>query len=270
MITRKEIESVLREYHENIICYFPRYKIHFPSERHVKSDIEYRFREFKTIRKYFTKQAPAKIIDIGTAYGQIMYYFYKNGHQVFGIDDDFNGTYKNGYEDEHFSFAEKKYCALEKDLFPYINNTFDLATCLNTIEHVTCSPMSLLKEIYRVLKKGGLAFISNPNVAELGKRISFLLKGKSPYWDIKEFFETKPEYFIHHYREYTRKELMFMMKSVGFSLIDSGFYDLEYYRWIAKSPKINLFRRMVEILLYRPVRLLFKPLQSSTFVVGKK
>jgi SAM-dependent methyltransferase len=270
MISKEEVSSNVLEYHEAIISRFPRYRTHYPSERHLWADIQYRFEEFNTILKYFTVPSPAKVLDIGTGYGQVMYLFHKKGYEVCGVDDDLNGTFGDGHEDEHFPFAEKKYRSLEKGDFPYVENTFDLVTCLNTIEHIPCSPKHLLKEIYRVLKNGGVAFISEPNVAVLGRRLSFLMKGKSPYWDIKNFFETEPGYFTGHYREYTRQELQYMMESVGLKIIDSGYYDLEYYKWLAGCHELGIMRRMIERLFFRPIRRVFPPLQSQAFVVARK
>lgn len=270
MISKKEISSIVLEYHETIISRFPRYGIHFPSERHLWADIQYRFEEFNTILKYFTRPSPTKVLDVGTGYGQVMYLFYKRGYEVCGVDDDFNGTRSESHEDEHLPFAEKKYCSLEKGDFPYVANTFDLVTCLNTIEHIQCSPKQFLEGIYRVLRNGGVAFISQPNLAVLGKRLSFFIKGKSPFWDIKAFFETRPECFTGHYREYTRQELQYMIESVGFKIIDSGYYDLEYYKWIAGCHEFGMMRRMIERLLFRPIRHVFRPLQSQAFVVARK
>jgi SAM-dependent methyltransferase len=270
MINKKELASIILEYHETIISQFPEYKTHYPSQRDLWADIEYRFEEFSTILKYFTLLPPARILDVGTGYGQVMYYFFKKGYEVYGVDDDFNRTRRDGYEDEHFPFAEKKYCSLEKEDLPYVEGTFDLVTCLNTIEHIPCSPRDLLKEIYRVLKNGGLAFISQPNLAELGKRLSFLIKGKSPCWDIKDFFETEPEYFAGHYREYTLRELEYMMRSAGFKIVDSGYYDLEYYKWIARDHQKSKTKRIIMRLLFRPIRHIFCPLRSQVFVAVRK
>jgi SAM-dependent methyltransferase len=270
MVNKKEVATIILEYHKSVISHFPQYKKHYPSTRDISADSQYRFEELNTILRYFTMPSPAKILDVGTGYGQVLYYFYKKGNEVYGIEDDSGGTVSDGNEGEYFPFAEKRYCSLEKGDFGYAENTFDLVTCLNTIEHMPCSPKELLKEIHRVLKNGGFAYISSPNVAVLGKRISFLIKGKSPYWDIKDYFDIEPESFGSHYREYTLRELQYMAKSVGFGMIASGYYDLEYYRWIAGSYQGNVIRRMIERLLFRPLRIAFSPLRSSTFVVVRK
>jgi SAM-dependent methyltransferase len=270
MISKEEVSSDVLEYHQTVISRFPGYGMHFPSRRHLWADVQYRFEEFNTILKYFTVPSPAKVLDVGTGYGQVMYLFHKKGYEVCGLDDDFNGTRSESHEDGHFPFAEKKYCGLEKEDLPYAENTFDLVTCLNTIEHIPCSPRKLLKEIHRVLKNGGVAYISQPNVAVLGRRLSFFVKGKSPYWDIKDFFETEPGYFTGHSREYTRRELLYMIGSVGFKIIDSGYYDLEYYKWIARCHELGMMRRVIERLFFRPIRRVLPPLQSQAFVVASK
>jgi len=269
-LNKKEVVSIIREYHENIIRYFPRYKLHFPNSMCLWSDIEYRYREIKTILEYFTLPPPAKVLDVGTGYGQVMYFFKKKGYEVCGVDDDWGGRYKNGKEDEKIPYIEKMHCGLEKGIFPFPSHTFDLVTCLNTIEHIPCSPKKILRETFKVMKKSGIVFISQPNIAEIGKRVSFFVKGKSPYCDITNWFNVPPEDFTGHSREYTKRELNYMIQKVGFENLDSGFYDLEYYKWLAIRKQFPFVRRMLERLCYRPFRIMFPPLRSQVFVVGRR
>ena len=44
---------------------------------------------------------------------------------------------------------------------PLDDNQFDYVTCLETLEHVE-KPQDLVREIYRILKPGGLAFLTTP------------------------------------------------------------------------------------------------------------
>ena len=46
---------------------------------------------------------------------------------------------------------------IERDAFPYPDNTFDLVTWCEVIEHLTLNPVWALSEIHRVLKPGGAA-----------------------------------------------------------------------------------------------------------------
>lgn len=65
---------------------------------------------------------------------------------------------------------------LNRAPLPYPENRFALVTCVETIEHVE-NFRALLREIHRVLKPGGLAVISTPNVLNLRSRFRYLSSG---------------------------------------------------------------------------------------------
>ncbi|HEX6975275.1 MAG TPA: methyltransferase domain-containing protein [Vicinamibacterales bacterium] len=62
---------------------------------------------------------------------------------------------------------------------PYADATFDRALCLDVLEHLTFDEQPVaLAELFRVLKPGGLLFVSVPNLAHLQSRAHFLLQGR--------------------------------------------------------------------------------------------
>lgn len=65
---------------------------------------------------------------------------------------------------------------------PFVNDSFDAITMLHVLEHIKDGG-GALKEIYRVLKKGGSAIIVTPNNNRLTKVYSFIVNfvKKSPY-----------------------------------------------------------------------------------------
>jgi SAM-dependent methyltransferase len=62
---------------------------------------------------------------------------------------------------------------------PHEAGTFDRATCLDVLEHLTFAeqPMAL-GELFRVIKPGGELLVSVPNLAHLQSRVHFLLQGR--------------------------------------------------------------------------------------------
>jgi ubiquinone/menaquinone biosynthesis C-methylase UbiE len=58
--------------------------------------------------------------------------------------------------------ANLSFMVLDGTRLPFENNYFDRIVSFETIEHTT-EYMAMLKEFYRVLKPGGIAFISTPN-----------------------------------------------------------------------------------------------------------
>ena len=62
---------------------------------------------------------------------------------------------------------------------PYAAGTFDQVLCLDVLEHLTFPEQPVaVGELFRVLRPGGGALISVPNLAHLQSRIHFLLLGR--------------------------------------------------------------------------------------------
>lgn len=60
---------------------------------------------------------------------------------------------------------------------PFKNGQFDSVLCIAVLEHVF-DPIFLIKEINRVLKKGGALVVEVPNLAFLPRRLTLLLGGR--------------------------------------------------------------------------------------------
>ena len=123
--------------------------------------------------------------------------------------------------------------SLESANFPFEDGKFDFVTSLDVIEHLPASPRHFLQEIYRVLKPKGVLFLSNPNPASLYNCIR-LSVGKSVYDPISEYFNASSHgeegEFSGHWREYTLKELEYMVKAVGFKIEKKGHRTTEIGR----------------------------------------
>ncbi len=65
---------------------------------------------------------------------------------------------------------------LNTEPLPYGDNEFDLVTCTEVIEHIEHYRRTI-REIYRVLRPGGILVLSTPNVLSLRSRIRYLLFG---------------------------------------------------------------------------------------------
>jgi SAM-dependent methyltransferase len=62
---------------------------------------------------------------------------------------------------------------------PYADASFDQVLCLDVLEHLTFPEQPVaVAELFRVLKPGGGALISVPNLAHLQSRVHFLLLGR--------------------------------------------------------------------------------------------
>ena len=65
---------------------------------------------------------------------------------------------------------------LSNDGLPFQDESFDLVTCTEVIEHLEHYRYTL-REMYRVLKPGGTLVLSTPNILNLKSRIRFLISG---------------------------------------------------------------------------------------------
>jgi len=90
---------------------------------------------------------------------------------------------------------------------PYKDNSYDLVTCCEVLEHVD-DPELGIKELYRILKKGGYGVLSVPN--EPIWRLSNMLRGSY----LKDFGNTPG-----HINHWSSKEFKQVIMDNGFEVI---------------------------------------------------
>jgi SAM-dependent methyltransferase len=109
-------------------------------------------------------------------------------------------------------------CNVEKDRFPFLDESFQFVFFFEVLEHLYHNPLHTFLEINRVLKKGGLLFISTPNKDSLIRKVySFLSK-------YKEIYESPFELYRYislggrpgHFRLYNRLEIEEFLINTGF------------------------------------------------------
>jgi SAM-dependent methyltransferase len=112
---------------------------------------------------------------------------------------------------------------------PFSDNYFSLVTLLAVVEHLSSSPLSLLKETKRILEEDGYLIMDTPNVCSMTKRISFLLHGNPPYPDIEDFlFSETP--FTGHSREYSEKDVIKLLGHSGFEIAALTQFNIGTFR----------------------------------------
>lgn len=127
---------------------------------------DWRTEEFqKVIQKINTlKSPPGKFLDIGCAAGYLLDAAKDAGWKPYGVEISKQAS----------DFAKNKlklnvFCGELKDA-GFADNFFDVVTMVDTIEHMT-DPKSELREVSRILKKGGLLLVDTPNISSLGFKI---------------------------------------------------------------------------------------------------
>lgn len=127
----------------------------------------------------------------------------------------------------------------ERDRFPYGDNTFDLVTWCEVIEHLTENPVHTLSEIHRVLKPGGSLVLSTPNASRADSIVN-LLMGRNIY---DPYHLGAPLKGSRHSREYTLPELRELLEGCGFKIARARDIDIypsmdrrrRAFRWLMNN-----------------------------------
>ena len=190
---------------------------------------------------YLSKIKKSDLVsDLGCHNGQHTLKTAKSCQRITGLDKDLDQLKiaKASAVDNNISNAIFKQHNLEKKL-PLKSNSFDKVLCLDVLEHIV-NRKQLLKEIKRVLKPNGLAFIAIPNTATSWKKLQKKV-GLNYYAD--------PDHKI----EYSEKQVKKILTQSGFQITSFepvvydtpwvGFFDLlggfslKVYATIAKIKK---------------------------------
>ena len=148
-------------------------------------------KKLKIVKEFLDKECKGKrILDVGCGEGILVEEYRKKGYDIEGVDPN--------YESDFVKIGEVT------DL-EYEDNSFDVILLLDVLEHIPYDKQYIaLKEIKRVLKKGGLFLMSVPNLAAFSSRIKFLIFGKLSRAD-KDFnhvgerpFEEYKELLVKH------------------------------------------------------------------------
>ena len=119
---------------------------------------------------------PSNILDVGSGDGSrtliVANYFSIRPNNIYGID------YEDKYIIETGKLFNAKKIDLESGLLPYQDETFDLVTCNQVLEHLK-NYSKVIDEVIRVSKKGAYIVFGIPNLAHLINRM-YLLLGVQP------------------------------------------------------------------------------------------
>jgi len=133
--------------------------------------------DISKVSDFFKKQKVKKVLDLGCGAGRNLIYLLEKGFDVYGID----------YAPEGLRIIksrlkkEKRKCSLKlSNVFnnlPYENNFFDAMISVQVLQHGKINKIkSAIKEIERVLKPGGLLFITLSGRISMGKVRPYLIK----------------------------------------------------------------------------------------------
>jgi len=181
------------------------------------------------------------LLDIGCAQGFFLYNASKAGYTTKGIEisqDAAEYAVKEfGLDVEAKSFEELR--------FP--ENHFDVVTLWQVLEHVPY-PLTVLQEVHRILKPGGLLVVSTPDIGGIPAKIL-----RKKWWDIKRL----------HINQFTKKTLTDILQNGGFKNISS----VSYRGFLSLSILITMMLKYLDA--YERLKALFNPDSISGKVMNK-
>ena len=211
-----------------------------PKGEYMRSDPN-DFRAIK-VRKIFNQIKDSKILDVCCADGALLRPFTRQ-NQIYGIDYSPNIAEAEGYK-------EVKNANLEHESLPYAADFFDVVFAGECIEHIA-NTQHVLKEINRVLKKGGLFVLTTPNCRTIQTLILLALFNlPSP---------AAAHYKSAHVRDWTTKLLHRVLEEHHFEVQSMIGTDLT--GWL---PKIGAFKTCSGLATHIP------SLSSQVIVTCKK
>jgi SAM-dependent methyltransferase len=154
-------------------------------------------------RLRFLPETRGKLLDVGAAAGFFVEQCRAAGWDAEGVEPS---EWASRYAREELGQPVKT-CGLAEANFP--DNSFDVVTCWEVIEHLP-DPRTLLAEIARVLKPGGLLYMSTPDAGSL------VARGSGKRW--LGWYKV-PE----HLQFFDRGGLSRLASEVGFH-VESGLY----------------------------------------------
>jgi ubiquinone/menaquinone biosynthesis C-methylase UbiE len=194
-----------------------------------KTSIEDELDLLKTdgLHPIFKKNLPkkGKILEAGCGLGKWVINLSKQGYDIQGVDSN-----KYALKKLKKHFPEVKVESADIRDLPFEDGTFNTYLSLGVVEHFEQGPEKALEESFRVLKKGGTAFVEVPFDSPIRKITRFFTRGKvaikTPIRILLELLKIRKKrkklpMRFYEYR-YSKKELKSFMQ-------DAGFKDIKIY-----------------------------------------
>jgi SAM-dependent methyltransferase len=106
---------------------------------------------------------------------------------------------------------------------PYADGEFDVACSLEVIEHIK-DQFAFMRELFRVVKPGGIAIVSTPNVLNLNSRVRYLHSGFTVLFDPLLISSDDPRHTAGHINPVPYYYLAYQLRRAGFRSV-TAHYD---------------------------------------------
>jgi methionine biosynthesis protein MetW len=218
------------------------------------------------LMELFTPHIPpgSKLIDIGCGNSSVCgQWFQRRRCDYLGVD-------VSGHALAEARTTGLNVCKIDDATrLPYPEDTFDAAVCIEVLEHLF-QPQIAAKEIFRVLRPGGVLIATVPNAAYWRRRLELLFGRWNPLGDA---LSIEQPWRDPHIRFFTRSTLKAMLRSVDFDPTNVGGHSSEYstlvdnargLRWLYFAAHSSHAYRLLErqfpaLLAFRIHVVAFKP-----------
>jgi SAM-dependent methyltransferase len=193
--------------------------------------LEFHRRRYRDTLALLPEGQGRRLLDVGSFPGHLSALAQWRGWEVTGLNNDIEGAQpwvvflKRCRERK----IEILGCDVERERFPAPTAAFDAVLFCELFEHLYWNPFHALKEIFRVLRPGGLLVLTTPNWRRAETLFRWLHDWGAQPPVSRPFYALFPSLLYHrHNREYTGSELDYYLARQGKDLYDFRLDGLYY------------------------------------------
>ena len=251
-------------------------------KKKIKEDMIYQLEKdraseyYEMIKNNIDKKS--KILDFGSGFGGFVIFLNQMNFNAFGVENckkSFQISKLSWYE----KFKTKPKIFLVNSKLPFKDNTFDIITLWNVVEHINNFDF-YFREISRILKKGGKIYILAPNYLCFRNEahyhvpwIPFL--SKNLYLKFLDLIGKNPDFFNEHVFPITKIDLIKKIRNQNL-LVEIPYLDklnnpskIGRY-WVKKIVEISKKFRVQRILTPLIKFKFYWPFSKTIFLLVRK
>ena len=219
---------------------------------------------YELLKKIFLNKSKVKVMDVGPYPGgmvMLLKHFFGDRSKYLGTGLGFSEDYKLTMSALGVELAEiemdQNFCKIHsiEDLGVKNLSKFDNVDCvlfLDMIEHLT-DPVAALDLINSKMNTDGELIITTDNITSLGYVAHMIHTGCSPNTHPIRSALIFQGLWRPHYREYSKKELMFYLDYCGFELVSHQYFNREQGNYsfskdgeIIYTPRFSFLSRVIK------------------------